>query len=139
MSIDSVTSREARRSLKAAEEKNTCVLDIYSYFEKGCRKNVPTTIPKSNMGYDQYAVPDTVAVESSMSLSLTLSNTCPWPLVAFFQISLKNSELKTTHNTFRDYGMHFSDNLSRNSCIPNLRSIQSSCSANFFDRHSCTP
>ena len=87
----------------------------------------------------QYAVPDTVAVESSMSLSLALSSTCPWPLVPFFQISLKNSELKTTHNTFRDCGVHFSDNLSPNSCIPNLSSIQSSCSANFFDRHSYTP
>ena len=36
---------------------------IYSYFEKGCRKNVHPTIPKGNMGYDQYTVPDTVAVE----------------------------------------------------------------------------
>ena len=36
----------------------------YSYFEKGCRKrNVHATIPKGNMGYDQYTVPDTVAVE----------------------------------------------------------------------------
>ena len=26
-------------------------------------KNVHATIPKSNMGYDQYTVPDTVAVE----------------------------------------------------------------------------
>ena len=26
-------------------------------------KNVHTTIPKGNMGYDQYTVPDTVAVE----------------------------------------------------------------------------
>ena len=84
----------------------------------------------------QYTVPDTVAVESSMLLSLALSTTCPWPLVPFFQISLKNSELKTTHNTFRDCGMHFSDKLSRNSCIPNLRSIQSSRRANAFDRHS---
>ena len=38
---------------------------IYSYFEKGCRKNVHATIPKGNMGYEQYAVPDTVAVEST--------------------------------------------------------------------------
>ena len=30
----------------------------YSYFEKGCRKNVHATIPKGNMGYDQYTVPD---------------------------------------------------------------------------------
>ena len=37
---------------------------IYSYFEKGCRKKcVHATIPKGNMGYDQYTVPDTVPVE----------------------------------------------------------------------------
>ena len=39
---------------------------IYSHFENGCRKNVHATIPKSNMGYDQYAVPDIVVVESSI-------------------------------------------------------------------------
>ena len=38
-------------------------LEAYSYFEKGCRKNVHATIPKGNMGYDQYTVPDTAAVE----------------------------------------------------------------------------
>ena len=30
---------------------------------KVVRKNVHTTIPKGNMGYDQYTVPDTVAME----------------------------------------------------------------------------
>ena len=30
-----------------------------------------------------------------------------WPLVPLFQISLKNSELKTTHNTFRDCRVRF--------------------------------
>ena len=30
---------------------------------KVVRKNVHTTIPKGNMGYDQYTVPDTVAVD----------------------------------------------------------------------------
>ena len=30
---------------------------------KVCRKNVHATIPQGNMGYDQYNVPDTVAVE----------------------------------------------------------------------------
>ena len=30
---------------------------------KVVRKNVPATIPKGNMGYDQYTVPNTVAVE----------------------------------------------------------------------------
>ena len=29
-------------------------------------RNVHATISKGNMGYDQYAVPDTVAVESSI-------------------------------------------------------------------------
>ena len=29
----------------------------------------------------------------------------------------KNSELKTTHNTFRDCRVYFNDDLSRNSCI----------------------
>ena len=36
---------------------------VYSYFEKGCRKNVHATIPRGNMGYVQYIVPDTVVVE----------------------------------------------------------------------------
>ena len=35
----------------------------YSYFERGCRKNVHATIPEGNMGYDQYTVPDTVTVK----------------------------------------------------------------------------
>ena len=29
-------------------------------------KNVHVTVPKGNMGFDLYAVPDTVAVESSI-------------------------------------------------------------------------
>ena len=44
-------------------------------------------------------------------LPLACANIRPWPLagplVPFFQISLKNSKLKTTHNTFRDCRMHF--------------------------------
>ena len=41
--------------------KNTA-LHVYSYFEKLVRKNVYARIPKGYMGYDQYPVPDTVAV-----------------------------------------------------------------------------
>ena len=48
---------------------------------------------------------------------LARANIRPRPLVPFFQISLRNGELKTTHNTFRDCRCTFSDNLSRNSCI----------------------
>ena len=42
----------------------------YSYFEKGCRKKVHATIPKGNMGHDQYAVSDTVAIEPTFAASL---------------------------------------------------------------------
>ena len=38
---------------------------------------------------------------------LAFATICPWSLVPFFQISLKNSELKTTHITFRDCRVHF--------------------------------
>ena len=39
---------------------------------------------------------------------LALTTILPWPLVPFFQISLKNSEPQTTHNTFRVCRVHFS-------------------------------
>ena len=38
---------------------------------------------------------------------LARANIRPRPLVPFFQISLKNSELKTTHDTFRGCRVHF--------------------------------
>ena len=66
------------RWLKLLDNRRFTIF-LYSYFEKGCRKNVHT---KGNMGYDQYTV-------------------------QFSQISLKNSELKTTQNTFRDCRVHF--------------------------------
>ena len=64
---------------------------------KVVRKNVHATIPKGNMGYEQYNVPDNVAVEPTFVDFLYHSQTY---VLSFFQISLKNSELKTTHNTF---------------------------------------
>ena len=71
-------------------------------------KTVHATIPKGNMGYDQCTFPGTVAVESTFCcFPLALANIRPWPLVPFFEISLKNSELKITHNTFRDCRVHF--------------------------------
>ena len=67
------------------------------------------TIPKGNMGYDQYTVPDTVTVEPTFAaFLLALTKIRLWPLVPFFQISLKNlSERKPIHNTFRDCRVHF--------------------------------
>ena len=38
---------------------------IQLFRERLSEKNVHATIPKGNMGYDQYTVPDTVAVELS--------------------------------------------------------------------------
>ena len=41
-------------------------VNVYSISRKVVGKNVHGTIPKGSMGYDQHAVPDTVAVESSI-------------------------------------------------------------------------
>ena len=44
-----------------------CNIDPYTAISiKVVGKNVDATIPKGNMGYDQHAVSDTVAVESSI-------------------------------------------------------------------------
>ena len=70
---------------------------------KVVEKNVHPIIPSGSIGYDQFTVPDTVAGY----FPLALANIYPWPLLPFSQISLKNSELKTTHNTIRDCRAHF--------------------------------
>ena len=71
-------------------------------------KNVHTTTPKGNMGYDQYTVPHDCSCRTYFCcFPLALANICSWPLVPFFQISLENRADKTTHNTFRDCRVHF--------------------------------
>ena len=55
------------------------------------------TIPKGNMGYDQYTVPDTVAVKNTFLASPLVLQTN----VLYMASSLKNSELRTTPNTFQ--------------------------------------
>ena len=80
-------------------------------------RNAHTTIPKGNMGYDQYTVRNDCSCRTYFCcFPLALANICPWPPVPFFQISLKKSALKATHNTFRDCRVHFFRQLSRNSC-----------------------
>ena len=82
-----------------------CIRDLYTAISrKVVKKNVYATIPKGNVGYDQYTVPDTVLI--FCCFPLTIANISPWTLVPFLQISLKNSELKITHNTFRDCHMY---------------------------------
>ena len=64
---------------------------VYSYFEKRCRKNVHATIPKGNVGYDQYTVSNDCSCRTYFGcFPLVFANICPWPLAPFFQISLEN-------------------------------------------------
>ena len=75
---------------------------------KVVRRNVHATIPKGNMGYDQYTVRNDWTCRTYFCcFPLVLANICSWPPVAFFQISLKKRGLKTTHNAFRDCRVHF--------------------------------
>ena len=49
---------------------------------KVVRKNVHATIPKGNMGYDQYTVPDDCRCRTYFCcFPLALANTFPWPFV----------------------------------------------------------
>ena len=66
------------------------------------------------MGYVRYTVPDAVAIEHTLLLSLALADMCPWPLVTFLWRTV-NSKLPTI--PFGILASTFPDNLSRNSCI----------------------
>ena len=60
------------------------------------------------MGYDQYTVSDTVAVEPTYAaFFLALGNIVHGLSCHSLKISMKNSDLKTTHNTFQDCRVHF--------------------------------
>ena len=103
--------------------ENTCK---YSYFEKGCRKNLHATIPKGNTGYDQYSAPDEVAVKSTLLLSYSLAptNIRSWALVLLFYFSLnwKTVYSKPPTIPLEIDACTFSSNLSRNSCVHNVTS-----------------
>ena len=69
------------------------------------------------MGYDQYTVPDAVAVEPDFSyFPLALANIQPWPLVSFIQFLRKTVNSKPLTIPFGIVAFTFFDNLSRNSC-----------------------
>ena len=71
-------------------------------------KNVHATIPKGNMGYGQYTVPDLLSCRTYFCcFPLALTNILPRPLV--------NSKPPTI--PFGIVACTFSDNLFRNSCI----------------------
>ena len=55
----------------------------------------------------QYIVPGVLSCRTYFCcFPLILANRRPRPLVPFLHISSKNSELKTTHNPFRDCSVH---------------------------------
>ena len=75
---------------------------IQLFRDRLSEKTVHATISKGNMGYDQYTVPDDCSCRTYFCcFPLAIANTRSWPLVPFFESSLKNSELKTIHKTFR--------------------------------------
>ena len=57
MHLNQIPLRLILQSLPSPCTASFNFLSRYSYFEKGCRKNVQATIPKGNMGYDQYQPP----------------------------------------------------------------------------------
>ena len=74
---------------------------VYSCFEKVVARNVHATILKGNMGYDQYTVRNDWSCQTYFCcFPWVFVNICLWLPVPFFQISLKDSALKATHNTF---------------------------------------
>ena len=70
--------------------------------------NVHATIPKGSMGNDQYTVSDTVAVEPNFLLSFSTRKHTSMAFQATLSNFFENSELKTTHNCFRERRVLFS-------------------------------
>ena len=95
---------------------------IYSYFQKGCRKNVHATIPKGNMGYDQYTVPYNCSCRTYFCcFPLALENTFPWPFVSilsnFFEERTTQNHPQCLSGLSRALFPYFFRHLSRSSCI----------------------
>ena len=82
-------------------------------------KTVDATIPKGNMGYDQYTVPDDCSCRTYFCcFPLALENTLPWSFVAnSFKFLWRTENSKPPTMPFVIVACTFSDNLSRNSCI----------------------
>ena len=61
--LDPFTDRIVCRVTKISPGRVACVALFTAISRKVVAKKVHATIPKGNMGYDQYTVPDTVVVE----------------------------------------------------------------------------
>ena len=91
---------------------------IQLFRERLSEKNVHATIPKGNMGLDQYTVPDTVAVEPTFVALLQNSHTYFNGLSCHsFKFLWRTVNSKPPTIPFRIGACTFSDNLSQNSCI----------------------
>ena len=108
---------------------------IQLFRERLSEKNAHPTIPKGNMGYDQYTVPDDCSCRTYFCcFPLALANTFPWPFVPilsnFFEKKKENS--KPSIMPFRIVAYTFPDNLSRNSSN-NIYSTSRTVSGNFSE------
>ena len=66
MNITSCNQYKAKKYTAGARKRQpVSSASIQLFRERLSEKNVHATIPKGNMGYDRYIVPDTVAVELS--------------------------------------------------------------------------
>ena len=75
-------------------------------------KNVHATIPKGNMGYHQYTVPDDCSCRTyCCCFLLAQANTFLWPFVPILSNFFEKKKLKTAHNAIQDCRMHFSQQL----------------------------
>ena len=92
---------------------------------KFVKNKVHATIPKGNMGYDQYLFLTTVAVEPTFVTFLQHSQTYISGLpYDSFKFLWKTVHLKSPTIPFRIVACTFSDNLSQNSCIPLVSSAK---------------
>ena len=106
--VDPFTDRIVCRVTKISLGRVACVAFFTAILRKVVVKKVHAIIPKGNMGYDHYTVPNDCSCWTYFfCFRLALANICPWPSVPFFQISLYKSGVKTSHNTFRDRRVHF--------------------------------
>jgi len=80
--------------------------------------NVHSTIPKDHGIWSVHCSWHCSCRAYFCRFPLAFANIRPWPFAPFWQISLKNRQQKTTHNTFWDCRVPFVlYNLSQNSCI----------------------
>ena len=84
-------------------------LALYTAISRKFVKNkVHATIAKGDIGYDQYTVSNDCSCRTYFyCFPSALANINQWLPVGFFSISLKNSALKITQNTFQDCRVHF--------------------------------